>query len=233
MTGYLDGLIARATGSPPAVVPRLPTAFEPPAVAPVTPIAGQPALAEDDSRSGLFEHPRPAERSPIAETQRRVAPPLPPPADIEPPLLPPPPPPARGDVDVDRLPATRTDHVAPAGAESAPASGVRRSPEGNPTVPATAKHPEDSRPPAAAQSTAPPREAPAIRPAVAVTTEPAPRAVPADPPPDPAPVVRVTIGRVEVRANFTPPPGGRPSAGTRPPRLSLEDYLKGRSGGGG
>jgi hypothetical protein len=45
-------------------------------------------------------------------------------------------------------------------------------------------------------------------------------------------VVRVTIGRVEVRAHFAPPPAARPSSDRRGPQLSLEDYLKGRAGGG-
>ncbi|MBX9581698.1 MAG: hypothetical protein K2X87_15455, partial [Gemmataceae bacterium] len=58
---------------------------------------------------------------------------------------------------------------------------------------------------------------------------PAPRV---EPQPEGPPVVRVTIGRVEVRANFPSPPAGRPPAGRPAPRLSLEDYLKGRAGGG-
>ncbi len=46
------------------------------------------------------------------------------------------------------------------------------------------------------------------------------------------PVVKVTIGRVEVRALFSPPASRPPSAVTRPQALSLEDYLKSRNGGG-
>lgn len=45
-----------------------------------------------------------------------------------------------------------------------------------------------------------------------------------------APLIRVTIGRVEVRAILSPPPAPRPTI--RPsPTLSLEDYLKQREGG--
>jgi hypothetical protein len=45
-----------------------------------------------------------------------------------------------------------------------------------------------------------------------------------------APLIRVTIGRVEVRAIMAPPPP--PRAARRPrPALSLEDYLKQREGG--
>jgi hypothetical protein len=45
-----------------------------------------------------------------------------------------------------------------------------------------------------------------------------------------APPIRVTIGRVEVRAIMAPP--ASPRAVRRPrPALSLEDYLKQREGG--
>jgi hypothetical protein len=52
------------------------------------------------------------------------------------------------------------------------------------------------------------------------------------PPPSP-PSVRVIIGRVEVRAvQPSEPPKARPSSGPRGPRVTLDDYLKERSGGG-
>lgn len=44
------------------------------------------------------------------------------------------------------------------------------------------------------------------------------------------PTIRVTIGRIEVRAISTPAPA-RPRAAPPPARLSLEDYLRLRSGG--
>lgn len=44
------------------------------------------------------------------------------------------------------------------------------------------------------------------------------------------PIIRVTIGRVEVRAVQSPAPGPK-QAKPRPPKLSLEDYLRKRSGG--
>jgi len=46
-----------------------------------------------------------------------------------------------------------------------------------------------------------------------------------------APIVRVTIGRVEVRAQFPSAPAVPVARRPPPPALSLEDYLKQRSGG--
>jgi hypothetical protein len=46
-----------------------------------------------------------------------------------------------------------------------------------------------------------------------------------------APVVRVTIGRVEVRAQFPAAPSAPATPRSRALTLSLEDYLKQRSGG--
>lgn len=47
---------------------------------------------------------------------------------------------------------------------------------------------------------------------------------------DPAPVINITIGRVEVRAVSTPPAPRRPEArGPRP--MTLDEYLKQRGGG--
>ncbi len=46
------------------------------------------------------------------------------------------------------------------------------------------------------------------------------------------PVVKVTIGRVEVRANFSPPSPAPRQSPTPRTKLCLEDYLKSRNGGG-
>jgi len=45
-----------------------------------------------------------------------------------------------------------------------------------------------------------------------------------------APIIRVTIGRVEVRALHPPAPAPKP-AKPAPPKLSLEDYLQQREKG--
>jgi hypothetical protein len=52
-----------------------------------------------------------------------------------------------------------------------------------------------------------------------------------EPPRELPPVIRVSIGRVDVRASFEAPRAAPPPAAERKPRLSLEDYLKARAGG--
>jgi hypothetical protein len=49
---------------------------------------------------------------------------------------------------------------------------------------------------------------------------------------DEAPTISVTIGRVEVRAIFAPPPLQRPGRPARLPAMSLDEYHKQRGGGG-
>jgi len=80
----------------------------------------------------------------------------------------------------------------------------------------------------------PPRTAPEPRERL-VTVPPVPPAAFAAPrsardtqPAEPA--VRITIGRIEVRAAPPPPPPPRPSERTAPQALSLEDYLDRRHG---
>lgn len=52
-------------------------------------------------------------------------------------------------------------------------------------------------------------------------------------PAGPAPVIRVTIGRIEVRANALPAPQPQAKPARRQPPLPLEAYLKGRNQGHG
>jgi hypothetical protein len=59
---------------------------------------------------------------------------------------------------------------------------------------------------------------------------PAPPAAPREEQQPPRPAINVTIGRVEVRAVFAPPP--QPAPRPQPaPAMSLEEYLKQRDGG--
>jgi hypothetical protein len=53
---------------------------------------------------------------------------------------------------------------------------------------------------------------------------------PYTPPPPALPPVQVTIGRIEVRAVAAPAAAERKTRAA--PRLSLEQYLRGRQGGG-
>jgi hypothetical protein len=53
---------------------------------------------------------------------------------------------------------------------------------------------------------------------------------PVTPPPEPAPTVQITIGRIEVRAT-PPPPAKAEQKQPRTPVLSLDDYLRQRNGG--
>ena len=47
----------------------------------------------------------------------------------------------------------------------------------------------------------------------------------------PAPTIQVTIGRVEVRANMTPPPARKTPEKKQSPHVSLDQYLRERNGG--
>ena len=49
--------------------------------------------------------------------------------------------------------------------------------------------------------------------------------------PEPAPTIKITIGRVDVRAIMPAAPAPRPAPARPSPALSLEDYLKQREGG--
>ena len=73
---------------------------------------------------------------------------------------------------------------------------------------------------------------PVVQPHVTLSREP-PVSIPSEGTamPEPAPTIKITIGRVDVRAIMPAAPAPRP-APTRPsPALSLEDYLKQREGG--
>ncbi len=86
----------------------------------------------------------------------------------------------------------------------------------------------------AADTVAQPAQPPLMPPPAYLTPAPpqTPAGSPAVPSPPQPPVIRVTIGRIEVRA-VTPPPIAPPAPrpAPRPPSLSLDDYLKERRGG--
>ncbi|MFE4748957.1 hypothetical protein ACFRIB_01480 [Streptomyces mirabilis] len=123
------------------------------------------------------------------------------------------------------LPWTRT-------APSAPAPRAR--PVASPAAPATAPRvPLSVTPPLPATRAPVPAEPPGP-PLLGVPPSAGPLADPARlaPPAEPAPVIQVTIGRIEVRAAAPPsPPGPRRRAPERRPALDLGTYLRAREEG--
>lgn len=71
-----------------------------------------------------------------------------------------------------------------------------------------------------------------VQPHVTVYREP-PASMPAEgiARPEPAPTIKITIGRVDVRAMMPAAPAPRPAPARPSPALSLDDYLKQRGGG--
>ncbi len=194
--------------------------------------------------------PRPSPAPPGGLPER------PPAAEEQPPSRAAPQAPAPSGLFADQPPPTPVPHPAPApslaaGRESATAPPIdREQPRRLPHGPAASsvedkplalpKQPATLPLPLSEPSSPPERTpAPAVLVAAPTTVTPAlrfqPSAPVAAPPavsPEPAPVIRVTIGRIEVRA--VPPPAPSAPKVTPPPRLSLEEYLRGqaRSQGG-
>jgi hypothetical protein len=117
-------------------------------------------------------------------------------------------------VDLELEPALRDDAILPAARGAPPRRAARRGAAPGPTTAAPGRTDENAAPvvrPAARRAA----ERPALRPEGASR----------EPPP-----VRVTIGRIEVRAVASPPPPPRP-APQRPEPLSLDEYLEVRRNG--
>jgi hypothetical protein len=232
MTDYLGRLAARALGVGEVAQPRR-SLFEPRRGAP-EPFASVELEDAAPPRSEASTRPREATRLPQPEAP--VAP--------EPAGRPPLPPTLRapeGTVPGAPVP------------ERAPAAAARRAQEE--AVSPTVRRRTPARESVARPARPTPEPAPARRPTVrdalaprAQAPPPARRAAPAvvaptlavrpPPPPlnvqvrEPAPTVRVTIGRVDVRA-VAPEPPARPKRKPKPaPRVSLDEYLgRARSGG--
>ena len=232
MSDYLHNLVARTLGQAPLVQPRLASRFE------TAQAGGEPDLAlldvEHRPAHPPVLHP-PDTDSKEPDTPHRLA--VPPGAE-----------PTRAATDLDIAPATTS---APPPSNSA-IELARGQPA--PLVPVAAQEVtlvvQPVAPPIlpsapalmASEAQDNPREHwPAverIRPsagwveplAAPSAAAPAPtRRQPAVDPP-PAPTIRVTIGRVEVRAVLPPPaPARTPAPAT--PKLSLDEYLRSRNGG--
>jgi hypothetical protein len=235
MSDYLTRLAARALGRAEVVQPRLPSLFE----AAASPALDEHVIREAPPRDSGTIRPAPpwSPGRPVAEPASpgdlsaspggrpdmpsRVRP-APPADDAEPSSDAAPPPGTAAMFARDRDAARARDAYDGAGLEDGRAE--RRDARPSPA----------DVPPDLAQPVAPPRHradatrseardaAPArgLRPAVAVER----------PARENAPSVRVTIGRVEVRAVAPPPPRPAP-ARPRAPRLSLEEYVRLRDEG--
>jgi len=215
MNDFLTRLIARSRSTAPVIRPRLPSLFES-SVAPAGVREEDPAAASGPPRTAV-----PADaggetstaRAPLAH-QVPASPPLSGAIAPAPPLDPAP---------------FAPRHVAMA------SPGPAVEPAAPPTIFAPPPPPAENAP-----RPAPPVET--MRPAAHVPTPPMSEAAApllrranargheARPSPATA-AVRITIGRVEVRAIQPAPPAARPGRHA-PPRLSLEDYLRPRPGGG-
>jgi hypothetical protein len=226
VSGHLQRLAARSVGSPSASAsaarPRLSARFEP-----SVRDSGSGTAGFDEPAAGMAAPPAPAPGSEAAaDGGRRQATPSPTPADG-----------ARGAP----RPATRGRSAAgpaPASPPVAPAPASTANPH-PPAAQPSAAEAAPARPASADERPAPQRRTPvattarvAARPAAQGRPAPAPdRREPAVPPAvAEAPVVRVHIGRLEVRANLQPAPASAPAPARSEPapeELGLSAYLRG------
>ena len=252
MSDYLTNLVTR-TLSPEAVVrPRLPSLLEPPPEGPTT--TEEARLEELSPSSANRSEPTLTRRvrppAPEGRTTSLLAPPArqlqPTPVPVPPVPRPSPPTenvtpprPAQPAVIRPQLRETPGESLLPAPprnvSEPRPPAALEASSLRLGNVPDEAR--EEQPPPAAADRGPPavPTVQPALRTPFAGQPSLRPPAAPADrvrdQPGEAAPVIRVTIGRIDVRAVLPPaPPAPRPAAPTGPV-LSLEEYLKQRDGG--
>jgi hypothetical protein len=131
-----------------------------------------------------------------------------------------------GPEPVGRVPETRAVRPAAARFEEPPARPSRRVEEtpAEEMRPRTADDPGPMRTPAAVRSAPTPRALLSDREPARPRRHVASLLSEAEPP---APIVRISIGRIEVRAVASPPVAARPAPARTEDRLSLGEYLKG------
>ena len=224
MSDYLTNIAARSFGRVPIIQPRLPSLFEPatqknlappPTSLPAAGPAPRPESECSDLQSQIPASPSQptlcAPQRPVRSPATRISRLLPPrlASDTAPQLS------AQGAATVTS--AIRTEPIAAARC-------VRRAPHTQPALDVAATRPPRSSLPI--KVFARPQVIQRVEPA---TPPPLPP-VPARPQSEPAPSIRVTIGRIEVRAAMPPErPTSRLKA--QAPTLSLDEYLKQRNGG--
>jgi hypothetical protein len=220
MSRYFASLLERTLRPAPAVEPRPYTRFEPaPAAAGVQDVPDVMAEHERRAPEAHFVGQRRDGEQPLSVPGAAPAQPEAffPPSGHEPDARPRQASPARRG-DVPRGPVAPPARAVSPGAPVWPADGVTAA-----SVAAAEGHFSEL-PRVKDRREAVTPGAPSLAPVGRLRDEPSRR--------DEPPVVRVTIGRVDVRATFAaPPPAPRPPA-ERKPGLSLEDYLKARAGGG-
>lgn len=226
MSDFLTTLLASQRAKVPAVQPRVPARFE---SAPPTPLSGEMGFSEENIARGA----PPARPLPRAE---RIAPRLQPT-------------PYRGSLVVpptQKIQSGREFAASDSENQAATSPSIRaeensdaapnvehilhdRAPQPSATPRATA--PEDTAPPMSGIVAQPrmriTRQAPALVPAASEASPQSAQQAPVLPHP---PTIRVTIGRILVRAMQAPSPR-EPRAPAPAPKLSLDEYLKARERG--
>ncbi|MCM6776641.1 hypothetical protein NDR87_22845 [Nocardia sp. CDC159] len=216
MTDFVDRLLGRATGA--AIRPMIPTLFEPLARR----RAGEPLVlgtvtdtAHGENSGGAAEPicPPAAQSHPIRILQARE------------------PRPTVGALPPERQPSSAVPVAAP--------EPVTQSRSGEPPVTVPVVEPPMPSEPAHRSATSVVahtklvhrQSVPVYEPAAVPPASPSRRATASRAGRPPEPEVRISIGRVEIRAAA---PAAEPTRRTDPPkrpRLSLDDYLRGRDGG--
>jgi hypothetical protein len=221
VTDFLTSLAARSLGQETIVQPRLRALFEP-----VGSIEAEPTGLEQEVET-VAEPPPTRRRSSPRGSELAVAPP--PAVRTEAPSQETGAPETGSAVSEPRAPAgprslEAPEHDSPKRERDPPAVEVRsapRRPAPSPVTPIS----RDERP----VGLTPARVAPAVRPAEAGSRAASARLVRRNPTvlvdvEPQAPIVRVTIGRVDVRAVVTPPQPPRESP-SKPRRMTLDEYL--------
>lgn len=221
MSDFLTTLLASHRGELRAIQPRIPARFE---SAPPNPLSGEERLAQEN-----IEHEAPPPARPLPHAEHVTPHPQPTPyrgtlivpsaeqgaresaaptADTRPSVAPP----SRAEGDHDAAPAAASDVYA-----HAPQTVEPHEPAG--TTRATAS-----------ENALQPKSIVVAQPLLRITRESSPPSSLQEPALPPAPTIRVTIGRILVRATQAPPPR-ESRAATPAPKLALDDYLKARERG--
>ena len=218
MSDFLGRMAGRVLGTLPVAQPLIPSTFALEAGAASEPMVAEIGVQPKTNPAPQIAPPRPhRERLPEArEKAERV--PTPPQAI-----------PAQPTVSVKReTPPPVPHHAEPRETAAAPIASWRPAPLHQ----APAPHEAHSTAPPEPHETLPILPSQRPSPTAAAPRIDLPRHAAASPAEAAPPVIRVTIGRVDVRAEFPPAAAPRPAPARRAaPALSLDDYLKQRSEG--